>query len=193
MARHICAIIRLMKRLKRTQFGNPILRKKSKPVPRSMFGTRKLARLVDAMLFTMRRVSGVGLAAPQVGIDLALAVIEFKPNKIRPHIPVFPKTAIINPKIIKRTGKTVSDWEGCLSLPGVRATVPRRESVTVSYFDQEGKKHVRAFSGFQARVFQHEIDHLNGVLYVDQVTDTRSYHTLGEFKARVLKKGLRSK
>ncbi|MCU0660028.1 MAG: peptide deformylase [Candidatus Pacebacteria bacterium] len=101
--------------------------------------------------------------------------------------------AVINPKIIKYSGKVVTDWEGCLSLPGVRAAVPRSESVTVSYFDQIGKKHMKTFSGFQARVFQHEIDHLNGVLYVDHVADTKSYHTLQEFKKRILKSGLKSK
>ena len=158
-----------------------------------MFGTKKLKDLVKTMLFTMHQVQGVGLAAPQVGVDLALAVIEFKPNKIRPHIPVFPKAAIINPKIVQRSATLVSDWEGCLSLKNVRAKVPRSEHITVQYFDENGIKHKKTFSGFQARVFQHEIDHLHGVLYVDRITDTKSYHSLGEFKKRVLKSGLKSK
>jgi peptide deformylase len=182
-----------MKRLKRTEFGNPILRKIAKPVPKSMFGTKKLKELVQAMLFTMRRAPGVGLAASQVGIDLALVVMETKPNKIRPHVLPFPPQAIINPKITKRSGKTISDWEGCLSLFNVRAMVPRSERITVEYYDERGAKHVKEFSGFQARVFQHEIDHLSGVLYIDRVKDTKTYTTFREFKKLILKSGLKSK
>lgn len=141
----------------------------------------------------MRRVGGVGLAAPQVGESLQLAVIEIKKTPIRPEVLPLAPTVIINPEILTVSREKISDWEGCLSFPNVRGLVPRHKSITVRYYDLSGQRHIVKLNGFQARVFQHEIDHLNGVVYVDRIEDAKSLMTLKEFKRRVLGKGLKSK
>ena len=103
-------------------------------------------------------------------------------------------TVIINPVIVSHSKEQVVDWEGCLSFPNARGLVPRYKEIAVAYFDRHGKKQTAHVQGFQARVFQHEIDHLNGTVYVDRMKDMKSLMTLGEFKKRVLKRGaLRSK
>ena len=179
-----------MKRLARTQFGDPILRKKAQSI---VFVNPFIKKLIKEMFFTMRRVGGVGLAAPQINQPLQLAVIEIKKNKIRPHVRPLLPTVIINPRIITHSKEVFSDWEGCLSFPNVRGFVPRYKEIEVGYLDEFGKDRILKLDGFQARVFQHEIDHLNGALYVDRMPDMKTLITLGEFKKSILKKGLKSK
>lgn len=182
-----------MKRLPRTQFGNPILRKKAKKVSPNLFGSRSLRQLIKEMFFTMRRVGGVGLAAPQIGKPLQLAVIEIKTTSIRPEVVPLAPTVVINPEILTTSKERLNDWEGCLSFPNVRGLVPRHKHIIVKYFDQSGKRHIVRLEGFQARVFQHEIDHLNGTVYISRMQDMRSLITIREFKQRILGKGLKSK
>jgi peptide deformylase len=181
-----------MKRLPRTQFGNPVLQKSAKLIPRNLFGSRSLKRLIAQMFFTVKRI-GVGLAAPQIGKSLQLAVIEIKKTPIRPDVRPLAKTVIINPRIVWASKKRINDWEGCLSCPRLRGLVPRCEYIKVEYFDEIGKKHVATLKGFQARVFQHEIDHLNGVVYVERMKNLKTLMMLQEFNARVLGRGLKSR
>jgi len=178
-----------MKILKLTQFGNPILRKKAKTLLLGDLKKMPTKNLIKQMFFTMKKASGVGLAAPQIGKSLRLAVIEIKKSKIRPRITPLKQTVIINPKIISASKKMVDDWEGCLSLPDVRAKVSRPESIVAEYCNEEGEKKQISLKGFQARVFQHEIDHLNGVLYIDKVVDVKTIMTKDEFKKRIVGKG----
>ena len=177
-----------MRILPRTKFGNPILREKAHPVFKKVS-----VQFIQSMFYTMKRANGVGLAAPQVNKPWRLAVIEIKKTKTRPEIKPLEKTVIINPRILNRSKETVNDWEGCLSLPGIRGSVPRYKKITVEFTDNVGGKHTLRLTGFQARVFQHEIDHLDGVLYIDHMRDLKTLMTLDEFKKRVLKKGLKSK
>lgn len=149
-------------------------------------------KIVRRMFFTLRN-KGVGLAAPQVGQSLQFAVIEIRKTKLRPHVVPLEQTVVINPKITKRSKKRKYDWEGCLSFSGVRGLVPRHETITIRYTDMVGKNQTIKLKGFQARVFQHEIDHLHGVLYIDRMSDMSSLMTLSEFKKRILKNGLKSK
>ena len=177
-----------MKTLRRTKFGNPILRKKTQQIskiPSDAF--------IKSMFYTMKRANGVGLAAPQVGKSWSIAVIEIKKTKVRPNIKPFQKTVIINPLISKRSAKMEKDWEGCLSFPSVRGLVPRHQSITVTFINEKGKKYVLKLTGFQARVFQHEIDHLNGILYIDRMRDIKTLMTMAEFEKRILKTGLKSR
>lgn len=176
-----------MKTLPRTQFGHPVLRRKARQVPLSYLKTPAFRRLVRLMVGTMRRAEGVGLAAPQVGVPLRLAVMEMRPTPTRPTLPHKGPIVIVNPHIIKRSG-TGEDWEGCLSLPGVRGKALRARGVVVAYLDADGKKTVERARGLWARVFQHEIDHLDGILYVDRMADMKTLITLSEFKKRVLAK-----
>ncbi len=182
-----------MKRLPRTQFGDPILRRRAKKVIPKMFGSHSLQQLIKEMFFTMRRVGGVGLAAPQIGKSLQLAVIEIKKTPIRPEVVPLASTVVINPEILTVSKEKLNDWEGCLSFPNVRGLVPRYKSITVKYYDQSGKRHAVKLNGFQARVFQHEIDHLNGTVYVDRMLDMQSLMTIREFKQLIGGKGLKSK
>lgn len=176
-----------MRVLPRTKFGNPILRKKAKSVPVKTIRMPSFQRLINQMFFTMKWI-GVGLAAPQIGKSIQSAVIEVKPIRLRPNVVPFPKTVIVNPKITQYSKKQILDWEGCLSLPGVRGMVPRAESIKVKYLDEKGKPHSETIKGFPARVFQHEIDHLNGLVYVDRMKDMKTLMTESEYKERVLKK-----
>ncbi len=176
-----------------TEFGNPILRMRAQKVPQKLFGTPFLRALVKEMFKAMHKAVGVGLAAPQVGYSLQLAVIEVRKTKLRPHVVPFPPTVVINPVIVEKSTKVLTDWEGCLSLLAVRGIVPRSKSITVVFFDEFGKKKKLKLTGFQARVFAHEIDHLKGKLYVDRMRSMETLMTLGEFNTRVLGKGLKSK
>lgn len=178
-----------MKILPRTQFGDPILRGKARALPKGKVS----AEFVRSMFYTMRRAGGVGLAAPQVNKPWQLAVIEIKKSKVRPEVVPLKKTVIVNPRITARSREMLKDWEGCLSLPRVRGLVPRHKEVAVAFADQNGKTRTLRLTGFQARVFQHEIDHLNGVLYIDRMQDMKTLITLDEFKKRILKNGLKSK
>jgi peptide deformylase len=138
------------------------------------------------MFFTMREVGGVGLAAPQIGLPIKLAVIKIGKTHTRQDLIALPPIVLINPKIESHSKEELQDWEGCLSLPAVRGLVPRYKQIVVSYYDETGKKQRRVIDKFfQARVFQHEIDHLNGNLYVDRMRDMQNLMTLKEYMKRI--------
>ncbi len=170
------------KTLRITQFGNPILRRKQKSVSESMLHAGTFRALVKKMFPTMHRANGVGLAAPQVGKNMSFAVVEVRKTRLRPDTTPLAKTVIINPRITSHSRKVEYDWEGCLSLESVRGLVPRYKEIAVEYEDLSGKKIVRNLKGYHARVFQHEIDHLNGILYVDRMDDMRTLTTLKELE-----------
>lgn len=171
----------------KTEWGNPILAKRAKDVPVSKIRTSAMRSLSEKMIYTMRRSHGVGLAANQVGVALNVAVLEMRPTPTRPKLPSIGPLTVFNPKILKYSKEQVSDWEGCLSFEGVRGKVARSKKITVSYYDLRANKIVEAIEGFWARIFQHEVDHLNGVTYVERVQDLKTLMTIGEFKKRVLK------
>jgi peptide deformylase len=171
--------------LPRTQFGNPILRLKAKRVPLKMLKTPAFKKLLDQMFFTIQDI-GVGLAAPQIGKSLQLAVIDVHPLPHRPNVERY-KRVIINPKILTYSKKVERGYEGCLSFDGLRAEAVRSTKLQVSYQDETGKKQTEWVDGFLAKVFQHEIDHLNGVLFIDHVHDTHTIMTTEEFNKQVKK------
>lgn len=183
-----------MKRLPRTYFGNPILRTKGRRLTAQEIARPALQALIRRMFFTMRRVGGVGLAAPQIGKSIQLAVIEIDQTGLRPSVTPLPPLVIINPVILRCSADEVMDWEGCLSFPGARGLVPRSRRIEVAYLDEHGNKQTVQLRGFQARVFQHEIDHLNGRLYIDRMADMTTLMTMREFGKRILSHGaLKSK
>lgn len=175
-----------MKPLPRTQFGNPVLRKKAKRVVLKELRNQSLKKLIQYMFTTIQDI-GVGLAAPQVGKPIRLAVIEVHPLPHRPNVTPY-KRIIINPKIVSYSKKMESDYEGCLSCDGLRGMVPRSKQITVEYYDERGEKQREVAHGLLARIYQHEIDHLNGILYVDRIEDTRTLMTVEEFNKRILHK-----
>jgi peptide deformylase len=176
--------------LRRTQFGNPVLRTKTRRLSRAEILSEPTQQLVANMRYTLQQKRyGVGLAAPQVGKAVALTVIVVRSTPSRTAVEPFELVAI-NPRVVKTYGQKEPMWEGCLSLGGTQnfpyALVPRYKKVRVQYYDAAATKHEADFEGLAAHVLQHEIDHLDGVLFVDRVEDTTSYMTIAEYKKRML-------
>jgi peptide deformylase len=151
------------------KMGDPRLLRVAQPVRE--FDTPELHALIADMFDTMQAANGAGLAAPQIGVDLALMIFGFSQNQRYPDAPPVPETVLINPTIVPLDGEEVEDWEGCLSVPGLRAVVPRFARIRYSGFDPQGQRIEREADGFHARVVQHECDHLIGKLYPMRVRD----------------------
>ncbi len=151
------------------KMGDPRLLRIAKPV--EVFGTPELHALVDDLFETMHAVNGAGLAAPQIGVDLALVIFGFKNNARYPDAPAVPETVLLNPTITPLGEAEEEGWEGCLSVPGLRGVVPRFARIRYTGFDVEGNAIDREAEGFHARVVQHECDHLIGMLYPMRVRD----------------------
>ncbi len=147
-------------------FPEPSLRLKSKQVTK--FDT-ELQTLIDNMFETMRAAPGVGLAAPQIGESLQLVVVEYSEDEDENARPK--KYVLVNPEIVKRSEEMVTDIEGCLSLPGLAGRVERHEAVSIKAKNRFGKPLKIEAEGWLARIFQHEIDHLDGVLYIDRAEE----------------------
>ncbi len=140
--------------------------------PVAAFDTDPLHLLVSDMFDTMRSVDGAGLAAPQIGVDLQLVIFGTdQVNPRYPDAPMVPRTVLLNPVITPLGVEEESDWEGCLSVPGLRGVVPRFSRIRYSGFDQYGDPIERTVEGFHARVVQHECDHLIGKLYPMRIRD----------------------
>ncbi len=174
-----------------TEFGNPILRKVAAQILPNEILQPKLQQLITDMHHTLAaKELGVGLAAPQVGESIALAVISIRPLPHRKKVERF-EAVLINPKITETSARKYPMWEGCISCgpgkAGLFAQVPRYKRVKVTYFDEKGVQHHREFKGFPAHVIQHEVDHLNGTLFVDKVKDTKSFMTYSEYMKRAKK------
>jgi len=163
-----------------TQLGNPVLRQVAKSVPLPL--SKAHGRLIDQMIATMKKARGVGIAAPQVGVGLRLFIVAPEPSVRYPKAPKMPPVAMINPQLVRHSKKMATDWEGCLSIPGLRARVPRYQSVEIEFTARDGRRLAGKLSGFVARIFQHEFDHINGMVFVDRVTDTRTFMTEPEFR-----------
>ena len=151
------------------KMGDPRLLRIAPPV--TEFGTPELQALVQDMFDTMHAADGAGLAAPQIGVDLALVIFGFKRNVRYPDAPPVPETVLLNPRIVALDDTLEDGWEGCLSVPGLRGVVPRFARIRYSGFDLEGRPIEREADGFHARVVQHECDHLIGKLYPMRVLD----------------------
>lgn len=151
------------------KMGDPRLLRVAPPVER--FGTPELRALIDDMFETMIHANGVGLAAPQIGVDLQLVIFGFERNPRYPDAPAVPQTVLSNPVITPLSDERESGWEGCLSVPGLRGLVPRWRHIRYSGFDPDGNPIEREAEGFHARVVQHECDHLIGRLYPSRIED----------------------
>ena len=144
--------------------------------------------LIDDMLVTLIDANGVGIAAPQVYESLRIFLVASRPNPRYPDAPLMEPEVVINPEVVERSEEMVKGWEGCLSIPGIRGYVPRHQRVRARYQTADGREQEREFSGFVARVFQHEDDHLNGLVFLDRLESTRDVITEKEF-ARMLSGG----
>lgn len=187
-----------MKQLRRVQFGNALLRTKATSVDPAKITSAEIQELIAAMSDILERKKlGVGLAAPQVGISVALAIIKIQVTKHRPDVEPF-ELVLINPEITETFGRRKQQWEGCISAGSggkadLFAKVPRYKEVKVRYYDEKGRLHHRKLTGLAAHIAQHETDHLNGILFVDRVRDTRTYTTYSEYMKIVHAKHKQSK
>lgn len=165
--------------------GNPVLRKKAKIV--ADLNNPQVNRLIDDLIATAVDNDGVGIAAPQVYESLQIFIITSKPNKRYPNAPYMKPTPIINPEIIAVSKSNSLGWEGCLSVPGIRGIVSRFDAIKVEYLTREGKKIRREFQDFIARIFQHEYDHLNGLLFLDRVSSSADLYSEKEYNKKIAK------
>jgi len=151
------------------KMGDPRLLRVAKPV--TEFDTPELHALIADMFDTMHAANGAGLAAPQIGVDLQLVIYGFAKNARYPDAPEVPETVLINPVLTPLSDEKEEGFEGCLSVPGLRGSVPRFKRLRYEGFDQYGKRIARDSEAFHARVVQHEVDHLLGILYPMRITD----------------------
>jgi peptide deformylase len=167
--------------LKVARLGHPVLRRTANPVAVDEIRSDAVQRLIDDMVETMREYDGAGLAANQVHTLLQVAVIEVETNPRYPDAPAIPLTVVINPVVTPATEEREDGWEGCLSVPDMRGLVPRYTAVRLECYDREANRIDVVAKDFFARVIQHETDHLNGIVYVDRMSDLRSLSHIAEW------------
>jgi peptide deformylase len=155
------------------KMGDPLLLQVAKPV--SAFDTHELRGLLADMHDTMMSLNGAGLAAPQIGVSQQVAIFGVGKNPRYPQAEEVPYTVLINPELEPLADEMEEGWEGCLSVPGMRGLVPRYTRLRYRGFDQFGKAIDRSVGGFHARVVQHEVDHLLGILYPMRIRDLRNF------------------
>jgi peptide deformylase len=160
------------------RMGDPRLWQKASPV--EDFDTAELRQLLVDMRDTMAHLNGAGLAAPQIGVPLRVVIFGVTANPRYPDIEPVPDTVLINPVLTPLSGEEEEGWEGCLSVPGMRGWVPRFRRLRYSGYDESGKPFQREVEGFHARVVQHEVDHLDGVLYPMRIRDYRKFGFIEE-------------
>ncbi|ACK68367.1 peptide deformylase [Rippkaea orientalis PCC 8801] len=158
------------------ELGNPILRQQAQEI--TQIRDPNLQGLIDALIAKTLEASGVGIAAPQVSHSLRLFILASHPNPRYPNAPNMDPIAMINPRILSHSQEMVKDWEGCLSVPGVRGLVPRYQWVEVEYCDRFGQFQQQKLTDFVARIFQHELDHLNGLIFLDRVKNPEDLQDL---------------
>lgn len=162
------------------QLGNPILRQQAQAVDE--VHDQQLQQLIDDLMLTAKNLNGVGIAAPQVSASCRLFIVASRPNIRYPDAPTMEPIAMINPHIVAHTNEKVKGWEGCLSVPGVRGLVPRYKTITVEYCDRTGQLQQQELTDFVARIFQHELDHLDGILFPDRVESEQDLFTEAEYQ-----------
>jgi peptide deformylase len=153
--------------------GDPRLWQQSGPV--GEFNTRELNELLQDMRDTMAHLNGAGLAAPQIGVPLRVVIFGVSANPRYPDIEPVPDTVLINPLLTPLSGEEEEGWEGCLSVPGMRGWVPRFRKLRYAGYDERGRRFQRDVEGFHARVVQHEVDHLDGILYPMRIRDLTKF------------------
>lgn len=144
----------------------------------SVENLEEVSNLLSTMVDRLRSLNGAGLAAPQIGASVNVVVIEVRKTDVFPDRPECPLMQMINPVIVDRSESGVADWEGCFSVPGLMGLVPRAQEITVDYLSPDGERLVEQYSGYVARVIQHEVDHLDGIEFVDRMSSMQSLTTV---------------
>ena len=163
--------------------GDPRLRVRSQPVIDSQ--DPELQRLIDILLETVQAAEGVGIAAPQLGYPQRVLVLASRPNSRYPQAPWLDPLVVINPQTLAVSDQLARGWEGCLSVPGQRGEVDRHHQVEVAYLDRQGQPQRQVWQGFVARVYQHELDHLEGRLFIDRLDPEAEVLSESAYQARI--------
>ena len=161
------------------QLGAKVLRQKAEVV--ADVHDIEIGQVIESMQNTLAATAGVGIAAPQIGESKRIIIIASRPTSRYPSAPLMEPTVMINPGFQALSEIQEKDWEGCLSIPGIRALVPRYQEIMIRYTDQQGDMVESQLSGFVARIFQHEIDHLEGKTYLDRVENNADIFAESEF------------
>lgn len=165
-----------------TTVGDPVLRERARELGDDELRSPAVQEFIDDLIETKRAAHGAGLAANQVGDLRRIAVVEVEPGNPRyPYKPPFPLTVLVNPQLVADGDQTIEVNEGCLSVPGLRGVVRRFACVRVRFLDREGGPQELVVRGLSAGTFQHEVDHLDGVLFLDRVADPASFTTWEQF------------
>jgi peptide deformylase len=162
------------------KLGNPILRQKAVGVDNIQ--DEKIQNLIDELIASVAQANGVGIAAPQIAASYRLFIVASRPNARYPYAPEMPPTAMINPQIVAHSSEIVKGWEGCLSVPGIRGLVPRYQTIEVEYTDRNGNLQKQELTDFIARIFQHEYDHLEGLVFLDRVENNQDLISEEEYQ-----------
>ena len=164
------------------QIGHPTLRERAREVTVEELGSAELQRICDDLVETMRAANGAGLAAPQVDIPLRIFAVEVGDNPRYPYKPRLGLRVLVNPTVRALGGETYENYEGCLSIPDLRGLLARATEVEVTYLDPRGNEHTERFGGLSAGTMQHELDHLDGILFPDRVEDPTTLCTWEMFR-----------
>jgi peptide deformylase len=161
------------------QLGNKVLRAVAAPV--EQINHPETREVIAAMKAALADTQGVGLAAPQISELKRIIIVASRPTSRYPQAPKMEPTVMVNPVYQPLSADQEKDWEGCLSIPGIRALVPRYKHITVNYLDEQGGEQTKSLDGFVARVFQHEADHLDGKVYLDRVLSSQDIISESEY------------
>ena len=162
------------------QLGAPVIRERA--VETADIHDPQLQALIDDLFATVADENGMGIAAPQVSVSKRIIILSPKPNYRYPYAPTMEPTVMIHPEMLWASSEMEKDWEGCLTVPGIRGIVPRHQAIRIRYQTRQGVMVETAYEGFLARVFQHEVDHLDGVVFLDRVESTKDLVTEKEWQ-----------
>lgn len=174
----------MAKSLRIAQLGNAVLRSLAGKIDNIQSPT--IQQLIDDLIHTAIETNGVGIAAPQVSQSVRLFIVASRPNLRYLHAPVMAPTPMINPQIVSFSAEREKGWEGCLSVPGMRGLVPRSREIELVYTDRFGQRQQKVFTDFVARIIQHEIDHLDGKVFLDRVESTLDLMSEAEYHAQIV-------
>jgi len=163
------------------QLGNPALRQVADPVDVNQIQSDEIQNLIDDLIETMRHANGAGLASTQIAVPLRICIIEVNKNPRYSYKPDIPLTVLINPKVTFLTEERINVYEGCLSVPNMRGKVDRCPEILIEGFNREGQSVSFISKGISAGTFQHELDHLDGLVFTDRMKDASSLTTIDEF------------
>ncbi len=167
-----------------SQLGDSALRQIAQPI--NNVHESWVQTLINNLMTTLVKSNGVGIAAPQVSAPYQLIIVASRPNLRYPNAPTMLPTVMINPRSLTHSQEMAKDWEGCLSVPGIRGLVPRYRAIAIEYTAPDGTMQQQELTDFVARIFQHEFDHLNGLVFLDRVESTQELVTEQEYLKRIV-------